>query len=129
MKIHHIGYLVKKIARAAEKFEKLGFCAVSDCVHDEARGIEILFMKNGETVIELVCPADPDSQVTGLVKRLGNTPYHICYETEDIEKDVEHLAQNGYVLVNPPQPAPAIDGKRVAFLMNGAIGLIELVES
>ena len=128
MKIHHIGYLVKKLEKAQKQFETLGFMPMGENVYDEIRGIDILFMKNGDVVIELVCPVDEQSQVSGLVKRLGNSPYHICYETEDIERAVEELSGSGYVVVNPPKVAPAIDGRRVAFLMSASVGLIELVE-
>ena len=33
------------------------------------------------------------------------------------------------MLVQPPEPAAAFGEKRVAFLMNEAIGLIEVIES
>lgn len=128
MKVHHVGYLVKKLARARNAFEALGYEATGEITQDEARGIEILFMKNGHEVIELVTPSREGSHVEGLMKRAGNAPYHICYTAENIEKDVSDLTGNGYVLVHEPLAAPAIGGKRVAFLMSPAIGLIELVE-
>lgn len=128
MRVHHVGYLVKKLARAKAAFETLGYETMGETTRDEVRGIDILFMKNGAEVIELVSPFREGSHVEGIMKRAGNAPYHICYLTEDIERDVEALSQNGYVLVHEPLAAPAIGGKRVAFLMSAAIGLIELVE-
>lgn len=129
MKIHHIGYLVKKIARAEAAFAALGYAREGDVTRDEIRGIDILFMRNGETRVELVCPYTENSQVEGIKKRVGNAPYHICYETDDIEKDADQMQNSGYVLTSAPEAAPAIGGKRVAFLLSPAVGIVELVEA
>ena len=34
MRIHHIGYLVKKLEKAAEEFEKLGYVWLGDVTED-----------------------------------------------------------------------------------------------
>jgi len=128
MRVHHVGYLVKKLERAKGAFEKLGYEAQGGITRDEVRGIDILFMKNGHEVIELVSPYREGSHVEGIMKRTGNAPYHICYISSALDQDVQLLSENGYVLVHEPLAAPAIGGKRVAFLMNAAIGLIEIVE-
>ena len=129
MRIHHIGYLVKKIARAEQAFCALGYSREGEVTRDETRGIDILFMKNGETRVELVCPYCENSQVEGIRKRVGNAPYHICYLSEDIHKDAEEMQNQGYVLTSAPQPAPAIGGRSVAFLFSPAVGIVELVEA
>ena len=129
MKIHHIGYLVKKIPRAEQAFSALGYSREGDVTRDETRGIDILFMKNGDTRVELVCPYCENSQVEGIRKHVGNAPYHICYLSEAIERDAGEMQNQGYVLTSAPQPAPAIGGKKVAFLFSPAVGIVELVEA
>ena len=129
MKIHHIGYLVKKIPRAEQAFSARGYSREGDVTRDETRGIDILFMKNGDTRVELVCPYCENSQVEGIRKRVGNAPYHICYLSEAIERDAGEMQNQGYVLTSAPQPAPAIGGKKVAFLFSPAVGIVELVEA
>ena len=128
MTVHHVGYLVRSIAKAGKVFEGLGYAAEGEVTRDESRKIDILFMVNGNTRVELVAPYEDGSAVGDLRKRIGSAPYHICYETEDIEKDVAALTENGYVLTAAPAPAPAIGGKKVAFFLHPAIGIIELVE-
>lgn len=128
MKIHHIGYLVKDIAKAVNKFEKLGYICNQDVVYDSIRDVNITFIKNGDYVVELVAPQSPASVVAELYKKFRNTPYHICYETADLDRDVATLQQDGFVLINTPAPAIAFGNRRVAFLMNAMIGMIELVE-
>ena len=129
MRVHHIGYLVKKLSRAEASFASLGYSREGDVTRDETRGIDILFLRNGETRVELVCPYRENSQVGGIANRVGNAPYHICYESEAIEKDSEDMQNHGYVLMSAPEAAPAIGGKRVAFLFSPAIGTVELVEA
>ena len=51
---------------------------------------------------------------------------------EDIDDwdSLEHsLVQEGYTAIDVPTPAPALDGRRVVFLMNPFLGMIELLET
>mgnify|MGYP007070188019 FL=1 len=41
---------------------------------------------------------------------------------------MEMLRNNGFVAMDEPCVAPAIDHKRVTFFMNASIGIIELLE-
>ena len=128
MKIHHIGYLVKKIEKSIKIFEELGFTLTKDIVLDEYRQADICFLEKDGYVVELVSPVSKDSVVAQLMKDLGNTPYHICYETENIEEEVNSLQEQHYVVCSEINSAPAIDNKKVCFMINPHIGMIELLE-
>ena len=128
MKVHHIGYLVKKLEKAAEEFEKLGYVRLDEVTPDPHRKIDILFLEKDGYVVELVSPNAPESVVSGLLKTYKNAPYHICYECTDFQADLEQLTANGYVQIDQPTPAPAIGNRRVVFLMNSRLGMIELLE-
>lgn len=128
MTVHHIGYLVKKIERARQAFEDLGYVALGDIVRDEFRKIDILFLKKDGYCVELVSPYDSTSVVAGLLPRVGNSPYHICYEVDDLAAEVTHLRDKRYVMSSEPAPAPACGGKRVCFLIHPYLGMIELLE-
>ena len=131
MRIHHIGYLVDSIENALLRFEGLGFVRVGDISEDTQRGIHILFMRNEGYVIELIAPVNEESPSDALRRQYKNTPYHICYETDDLDKTVENLlgSKTGYMMLNHPSPAQCIPGSpRVAFLLNKHMGMIELVE-
>ena len=78
--------------------------------------------------IELGSPYAPDSVVAGLIRTYKNAPYHLCYEAENFEKELAELEGNGYIRIDEPTPAPAIDGRRVVFLMHPAAGMLELLE-
>ena len=127
MKINHVGYLVKNFPAAKAKFEALGYKASGD-THDTLRLVDICFMERDGYVIEIVSPYDEKSVVAGMMKKYKNAPYHICYETNDFEHDVNGLIEHGYIKWNEPLPAPAFGGRRVVFLVNHHIGMIELLD-
>lgn len=129
LKIHHIGYLVKKMDAAIRSFENLGYQITQDRVYDNIREVEICFMQKDGYCIELVSPVSDTSVVSGLVKRYKNSPYHICYETQDFEKDYQTLLENGFIAIDTPTPAPALQNREVVFLSGAAMGMIELIKS
>lgn len=129
MNIHHIGYLVKKLEKAAQAFEALGYVREGGVTRDEGRKVDILFLTKDGYRIELVSPYAADSVVAGLLKTYKNAPYHICYEAEAFEADLEGLENGGYIRMDEPTAAPAIGGRRVTFLMHPAMGMIELLEN
>ena len=127
MKIHHIGYLVKKLDKALPRFEELGYSVEKAPVYDGYRKADIAFLVMDGYRIELVCP-HKESDVYPLLKRFGNSPYHICYETEEPEREAALLKDSGYTVFTDLQPAPAIGGQaRVIFLINSRMGIIELL--
>lgn len=132
MKIHHIAYAVVSIEAARKKMEYLGYEVSQPVMSDTLRNIKIEFMKHTESglVIELVEPEGEPNPVSGyLDKNNGmSVPYHICYEVENLEQAMEEARGNGFMTIQKPAPAPAIDGRRVAFLFSKDGGMIELAE-
>lgn len=127
LSVHHIGYLVKKIEKAKQTFEQLGYRTEQDVVYDDIRKINICFMVMGDCRVELVSPVSEDSVVAGLIRKYKNSPYHICYETDDYEAAYAELTAHGFLAIDTPTPAPALGGRKVVFLTNAAIGMIELI--
>ncbi|MCR4943719.1 MAG: VOC family protein [Clostridium sp.] len=128
MKIHHVGYLVKKIEKAIRAFEGLGYNLIQDVILDEYRQVNICFLKKDGYVVELVSPISKESVVADLLKKIGNTPYHICYEVEDMKKELDSLLEQHYVLCSDLHRAIAIDNRNVCFLIHPYLGMIELLE-
>lgn len=94
MKVHHVGIAVRDIHAAIKKYGLLGYRVEQDTVWDEKRNIRIVFMENGENRIELIEAADPGQTcaVKGLLTGTKkNAMYHICFETQDINREIERL--------------------------------------
>ncbi len=128
MKIHHVGYLAKSIEKTEKKFLELGYRVERPVKYDEIRDINIEFLVNGDYRVELIQPMGENSPMYPLLKRFKNTPYHFCYEVEDIEAAINELSDKHYTVIQEPEIAPCIDGKKVVFLNNISMGIIELVE-
>lgn len=129
MEVHHVGYLVKRLEKAAAAFSALGYRAEGEAVCDPGRDVDILFLALGTCRVELVCPRSEKSVVARLLKTYKNAPYHICYETGDLAGDLARLEEAGYLRIDQPAPAPALGSRRVCFLMSPHAGMIELLES
>ncbi len=102
-------------------------------VNDSDRNLFIQFGKNGETRIELLQTMNKgsDSPIESILKKTGPSPYHICYRTPNIEREIERLKKEKWIVIHSPKPAVAFDDTgrvKVAFLLNRNIGMIEVVE-
>ena len=129
LKVHHIGYLVKKIEPAIRTLKSLGYQSTQDTVFDEIRKVDICFLEKDGYRIELVAPISEDSVVAGLLKKYKNCPYHICYETADFQKDFDALRAEGFLPIDTLTPAPALSGRKVVFMTHAALGMIELIKN
>lgn len=129
MNVDHIGYAVANIDNSILAFTQLGY-SFGPVIKDTDRNIYISFGSLSDCRIELVSPMDSSlpSPVDGVLKKNGNTPYHICYASSDFDTDIKQLKDKRFNLIIPPAPACAFDGKRVAFLYHVHVGLLELVE-
>ena len=130
MRIDHIGYAVKRIDRALGAFEKIGY-AFGSVIYDTDRNVMLVFGEKDGYRIELVAPLDKktESPVDQYLSNAFGTPYHICYESDDLDRDVEKLQSQRYKVVIEPKPAVAFGGRRVVFMMNIGFGLMEVVEA
>ena len=129
MKVHHIGYYVSNIEEAQQEFISLSYTAEGPCTFDEERRIYVQFLRNGSALVELVAPAEGCSLFPKSMRKMGASPYHICYECENIDKAIKDLQGHNFLLLRPPSPAPAIANHHVAFLYSSSVGMIELVET
>lgn len=128
MRIHHIGYLVKHMAKAVTKFKLLGYEIEREAVFDPDRQVTICFMVNSGYRVELICPQGKESPVYGLLSKYRNSPYHICYECGSLPESMETLAGNGFMVIQEPARAVALENRQVVFLMGADMGMIELLE-
>ena len=128
MRIHHIGYLIKNMGKAQKAFSILGYVEKQSVIYDKIRDVDIAFWEKDGYTVELVSPKSEKSVAAGLMKTYKNTPYHICYETDELLKDMERLEHSGFTRIDELTPAPALGDRKVVFLINSSAGIIELLE-
>lgn len=132
MELHHVGYLVRDMERAIVEFCALGYRKTSEIVYDAFRDIQICFLAP-ETVpcrgvlVELVKPVSGGSVVASLAKKLGASPYHLCYRVDDLDEAAAQLRARGYVPMAEAAPAPALRDSPAAFYFHRQVGIVELI--
>lgn len=126
--IDHIGYAVKDMAEAKEKFKALGFDFSPEMI-DELRDVNVCVGQGMDLMrIELLSPiGEKKSPVDTYLRKLGSTPYHICYQCEGIEETIGELCRIGFTQLSNAAPSVPLNGN-VCFLFSAEIGLIELIE-
>lgn len=130
MQLHHIAYVTKNIEKKArEMCELLGLEQLTQPVIDEERGVRILFLDLGNDVqLELLEPYGENSPVESHLKQGGGL-YHLCFEVDDLAEQLADTTGRGKaLLIKDPSPAPAIDGRRVAFVVSPGRDVFEFVE-
>ena len=128
MTVHHIGYAVPDIDKALVEFAALGWKVCSDVTDDEARRVKIVFMEQSGYKIELVAPLAGESPIKQTLQKGSGTPYHICYEVDNLEAAEAELKKAKFIPFKKAAVAPAIGGRRVEFMYAKQNGVIELVE-
>lgn len=130
---HHLGVAAADLMESIRGYRGLGWIWDGGIIDDNDRNVRLAFLRRGDSrnVLELVCPQNEKSPVSHTLNTMKNvaTPYHICYEVNDIEKTIQILKGRGYILTDCPKPAVAFDNRRVAFMLSRDSGLIELLEA
>lgn len=126
---HHVGIACRDIAKSQAFYTSMGYQA-SEVIDDPLQHVRVCFLdKEGAPRLELLEPLDDQSPVARTLATVGVTPYHLCYEVEDMEAAMASLRCQRFLPVKEPLPACAMGGRRVAFMFQKNTGLIELVES
>lgn len=128
-KLDHIGYAVNDIATTARHYTEAGWM-LSDIILEPAQNVKVAFLnKEGFPTIELVMPCgNGKDPVTQVLKRSGVTPYHMCFEVDDIEQAMKDLYEEGFNPLFLPMEAVAMQGRKICYMYSLEVGTIELVE-
>ena len=127
-KFDHFGIVTNDIEESKKVYSVLGFSA-SNTVIEDIQQVKICFLTNDDgIVLELVEPLDEKSSVNKLLEKSGVSPYHICYEVEDMDDGYEYLVEKGFVPLFIPGESSAMDNRKICYFYNSKSGFIELVE-
>ena len=126
--IHHVGIAVKNLDEAAKNYESaLGVKVQS--VHEVSDAeLRIAMLPVENSIVELIQPTSTEGTIAEFIASNGEGVNHICFEVDDIKKELASLSAKGIPL-RDKEPRQGVTGK-IAFLspegMNGVT--IELVE-
>ena len=124
--LDHIGIAVESIDDGLGIYEALGLEVEAIEVVPE-QGVRVAFLPVGDSRLELLEPAGPDSPIARHLERRGPGLHHICLRVPDIRAAMENLSKQGRTLLSE-EPQPGADGCLVCFVHPKSTGgvLLEL---
>lgn len=113
--IEHIGIAVNSLDEAIPFYENiLGLkCYKREEIPDQQ--VKTAFFMVGQTKIELLEPASPDSPVAKFIEKRGVGIHHIAYAVENVDKALGELAEKGIHLIDKKGRKGA-EGLNIGFL-------------
>ena len=111
-RIAHVGIAVKSIDALIPFYRDV--LGLTDAPLDDSDGARIAGLAAGDSLIELLEPADSGSPIAKFLEKRGPGIHHICFTVDDLDET----------------PRMGAEGKRIAFLHPKSTGgiLIELSE-
>ena len=130
MKLHHIGIVVKNIQESlGEITQFLEFQETSLPMEVSSQKVNVCFLKTSNVYLELIEPIDQDSPVKKF-SASGGGFHHLCFEVEDIFKEIEKMKRKGARVI--VEPTKGFDDRLIAFIFlnmkNTDCNLIEFAE-
>jgi methylmalonyl-CoA/ethylmalonyl-CoA epimerase len=126
--IAHIGIAVRELDSGLAFFRDV--LGLPEVPLDDADGARIVGLAAGESLVELLEAADPESPIAKFVSKRGPGIHHVCFAVDDLDGTLERCRSAGVRLIDE-HPRLGADGKRIAFLHPSSTGgvLVELTES
>lgn len=114
-KIDHIAIAVRNLDEALKLYDTLFGVRPSKIEIIPQQGVKAALLPMGQgSEIELLEPIDPQSGVAKFIESRGEGIHHICLEVEDVDRELDTLANKGVQLIDK-QGHPGLAGK-VGFL-------------
>jgi len=128
-KIEHIGIAVKNLKSTIKIFETIFNTKASSIEHVESEKIKTVFLKVGESKIELLEDLKKDGVINNFIAKKGEGIHHLAIEVNDILAEIDRLKEKGFSIINP-NPSEGANGKLISFLHPKETGgvLIELCQ-
>jgi methylmalonyl-CoA epimerase len=126
-KIHHVGIVVRRLETAYRFYrDGLGLSLVREA-ELKGEGVRAALLAMGESAIELLEPINRGTGVQRFLEKRGEGLHHLCFETEDVGKDLAALRARGVPVIDEV-PREGLAGL-IAFLHPKATAgvLVELV--
>ena len=126
-RIAHIGIAVSALDEILPFYRDV--LGMPEVPLDDADGARIAGLEAGESLVELLEPAQADSPIGKFVARRGAGIHHVCFAVDDLEATLARCRAAGIRLIDEV-PRLGAEGKRIAFLHPSATAgvLVELSE-
>ena len=113
-RIHHVGIVVPDLEKAMGLWRDLLGLHLTTSATIQDQGVKAALLKVGDSEIELLEPLNPDNGVGKFLSRRGGGLHHLCFETENVARELEAARAKGIQLIDQ-KPRPGLAGM-VCFL-------------
>ena len=126
-RISHVGIALSSLGELAPFLRQV--LGLDEVEINDSDGARIAAFEAGDSLVELLEPADSDSPIGKFLARRGPGIHHICFVVDDLDATLARCVAAGIELVDSV-PRVGAEGKRIAFLHPRSTGgiLIELSE-
>jgi methylmalonyl-CoA/ethylmalonyl-CoA epimerase len=99
-RIHHVGIAVRDLDKSLEFYRDILGLHVHALDTVEDQGVRAALLTIGESEIELLEPTSPEANMAKFIERKGEGLHHICFNTPDVDGDLEALKGKDVELVD-----------------------------
>ncbi len=126
-RIAHVGIAVPDLPQALAFYREV--LGLTPHQPESADGATIVSLPFGDSEVELLTPAAPDTPIGKFLAKRGPGIHHICYRVPDLDASLTACRKFGYQLIDET-PRIGAGGKRIAFVHPKSTGgiLLELTE-
>ena len=126
-RIAHVGIAVRALDEILPFYRDI--LGLPEVPLDDADGARIAGLAAGDSLVELLEAASPDSPIGKFVAKRGPGIHHICFAVDDLDGTLARCRASGVRLIDET-PRLGAEGKRIAFLHPSATAgvLVELTE-
>ena len=127
VRIAHVGIAVRALDQTLPFYRDV--LGMGEVPLDDADGARIAGLAAGESLVELLEAAAPESPIAKFVEQRGPGIHHICFAVDDLDAALARCRAAGVRLIDET-PRVGAERKRIAFLHPASTGgvLIELTE-
>jgi methylmalonyl-CoA/ethylmalonyl-CoA epimerase len=99
-KIHHVGIVVRDLEAAYRFYRDTLGLHVHKTAEVKDQGVKAALLTVGHSEIELLEPIDPQGTVARFLEKRGEGMHHVCFETDDVEKELAAAKAKGIPLID-----------------------------
>ena len=99
-KLDHVSIVVRNLDEGLKTYENLLGIKPSHVEEIPDQGIKAAMIVVGDVEIELMEPTSADSGVAKFLEKKGEGVHHVCFEVDDVDKELESLASRGVDLID-----------------------------
>ena len=99
-KIHHVGIVVRNLDEAYGFYRDTLGLPVHKVAVVEDQGVKAALLTIGNSEIELLEPINSNGGVAKFLERRGEGLHHICFQTDDVAKELAATKAKGVELID-----------------------------